>query len=96
MGQAKGLTAEEMAAAQNMTAEQRAGMIRGMVAGLAERLKNDGNDLDGWRRLVRAYMVLGETDNAKVAASSARKALSGDADKLRQFDEFAKALGIES
>ena len=90
-----GPSAEDMAAAQNLSPEQRAGMVRGMVERLAERLKNDGSDLDGWRRLVRAYMVLGEADNAKSAASAARKALSGDAAKQQQFDEFAKALGIE-
>lgn len=89
-----GPTAEDMAAAQDLSPEQRAGTVRGMVERLAERLKNDGSDLDGWRRLVRAYMVLGEADNAKSAAVAARKALSGDAAKQRQFDEFAKALGI--
>ena len=65
-------------------------MVRGMVERLAERLKNDGSDLDGWRRLVRAYMVLGEADNAKSAVAAARKALSGDPAKQRQFDEFAE------
>ena len=37
-------------------------MVRGMVARLAERLKQDGNDVEGWLRLLRAYMVLGDTD----------------------------------
>jgi cytochrome c-type biogenesis protein CcmH len=95
-GEAPGPTAEDMAAAQNLSPEQRTAMVRGMVERLAERLKNDGSDLDGWRRLVRAYMVLGEADNAKSAAAAARKALSGDPDKQRLFDEFAKAIGIES
>jgi cytochrome c-type biogenesis protein CcmH len=90
-----GPSAEDMAAAQNLSPEQRTGMVRGMVVRLAERLKNDGSDLEGWRRLVRAYMVLGEADNARSAAAAARKALSGDPVKQRQFDEFAKALGIE-
>lgn len=93
--EAPGPTAEDMAAAQNLSPEQRAAMVRGMVERLAERLKNDGTDLDGWRRLVRAYMVLGEADNAKSAVAAARKALSADPAKQRQFDEFAKALGIE-
>jgi cytochrome c-type biogenesis protein CcmH len=90
-----GPSADDMAAAQNLSPEERIGMVRGMVDRLAERLKNDGSDLDGWRRLVRAYMVLGEADNARSAAAAARKALGGDPVKQRQFDEFAKALGIE-
>lgn len=47
-------------AAQAMTPEQRAGMIRGMVDGLAARLKSNPDDLDGWLRLGRSYAVLGE------------------------------------
>ena len=35
-------------------------MVRGMVERLAERLKQDGSDVEGWLRLVRAYMVLGD------------------------------------
>ncbi len=93
--EAPGPTAEDMAAAQNLSPEQRTAMVRGMVERLAERLKSDGSDLDGWRRLVRAYMVLGEADNAKSAVAAARKALSGDPDKQRLFDEFAKAIGVE-
>lgn len=93
--EAGGPTADDMAAAQNLSPDQRAAMVRGMVERLAERLKNDGSDLDGWRRLVRAYMVLGDADNARSAAAAARKALGGDPAKQRQFDEFAKALGIE-
>ena len=93
--EAPGPSADDMAAAQNLPPEQRASLVRGMVARLAERLKTDGSDVDGWRRLVRAYMVLGEADNAKSAAAAAREALRGDPAKQRQFDEFAKSLGIE-
>jgi len=37
-------------------------MIRGMVARLADKLKQDGSDIEGWERLLRAYVVLGERD----------------------------------
>ena len=43
-------------------------MIRAMVARLADKLKQDGSDLDGWQRLLRAYVVLGERDKAVAAA----------------------------
>ena len=45
-----------------LPADQRNSMIRGMVDGLAARLKQDGHDKDGWLKLVRAYAVLGEKD----------------------------------
>jgi cytochrome c-type biogenesis protein CcmH len=69
-------------------------MIRGMVDRLAARLREDGSDVDGWIRLLRSYMVLGEADKARAAAADARNALKGDADKLRRLDEGAKSLGV--
>jgi cytochrome c-type biogenesis protein CcmH len=92
---APGPTADDMAAAQTLSPDQRMEMVRGMVGRLAERLKNDGSDLNGWQRLVQAYIVLGESENVRSTVAAARKALGGDPDKQKQFDEFAKALGIE-
>jgi len=40
--------------------------------------------------------VLGERDKALAAAADARRALSGDADKLRQLEELVKGLGLAS
>ena len=85
---------QDMAAASQMTAQQRGEMIRGMVARLADRLKTDGNDVDGWMRLMRAYVVMGERDKASAAAADARRALNGDAGKVRQIDDLAKGLGL--
>ncbi len=89
-----GPSADEMAAANTMTEAQRGEMIRGMVARLADRLKQDGSDVEGWLRLVRAYMVLGERDKANAAAADARRALAGDPSKVRRIDELAKGLGL--
>jgi cytochrome c-type biogenesis protein CcmH len=69
-------------------------MIRGMVERLAARLHQDGSDVDGWIRLVRSYLVLGDKEKAHAALSEARSALKGDADKLRRFDDGAKGLDI--
>ena len=60
-----GPTQEDMAAAQQMTPDQRQEMIRGMVDRLAERLKTDASDFEGWLRLVRAYAVMGDRDKAR-------------------------------
>jgi cytochrome c-type biogenesis protein CcmH len=90
----KGPSAEDVAAAAGMSDSQRTDMIRGMVAGLATRLAQDGSDVDGWLRLLRAYMVLGERDKAQAAAADARRALASDPDKLRRVDEMVKGLGL--
>ena len=62
---APGPTREDMEAAQQMSAEDRNEMIRSMVERLAERMKENPNDLAGWQRLARAYRVLGETRKAE-------------------------------
>jgi len=86
---------EDLAAAADLGPEQRMTMIRGMVEKLSDRLHHDGSDLEGWLRLVRSYMVLGERDKARAAAGEARHALAGDPDKVRKIDELVKGLGIE-
>ena len=50
-----------------MNEADRGAMIRGMVERLATRLKQNGDDVEGWLRLVRAYMVMGDRDKAKSA-----------------------------
>lgn len=93
---APGPTAEDVAAANDMRPDDRTAMIRGMVERLAERLKQDGSDLEGWLRLVRAYTVLGDRDRALAALTDARRAAGQDADKLRRLDELVKELRLES
>lgn len=90
-----GPSADDMAAAATLTPQQRQEMVSGMVSRLADRLKTDGSDVEGWLRLMRAYVVLGERDKAMTATADARRALAGDADKLRRVDELAKGLGID-
>ena len=65
-------------------------MIQGMVDSLASRLQENPEDVEGWRRLGRAYNVLGRTDDA---ANAYREVLSRDPN-----DAVAKAFleGIEA
>jgi cytochrome c-type biogenesis protein CcmH len=85
---------EDVAAASNLPPEQRDQMIRGMVERLATRLHQDGSDVDGWLRLLSAYMVLGDRDKAKAAVAEARGALAREPAKLRLLDEGIKGLGV--
>lgn len=66
-----GPTREQMEAAQSMSAEDRAAMIRGMVERLAERLKDNPNDLEGWVRLGRAREVMNDRPAAIEAYTKA-------------------------
>jgi cytochrome c-type biogenesis protein CcmH len=73
----KGPNAADVAAAAQMTPDERQQMIRGMVEGLAARLKDNPNDLAGWQRLANAYRVLGEEEKAKEAAAHVASLQSG-------------------
>jgi cytochrome c-type biogenesis protein CcmH len=92
---APSLSNDEMAAAKEMTETDRTAMIRGMVDRLATRLKQNGNDVEGWLRLVRAYKVLGETDKARAALTDARAALGQNAERLKQLNDALKGLGLD-
>jgi cytochrome c-type biogenesis protein CcmH len=57
-------SAAELAKAADLPPEERQAMIRSMVEGLAAKLAQNPDDLEGWKRLGRAYGVLGERDKA--------------------------------
>jgi cytochrome c-type biogenesis protein CcmH len=92
---APALSDQTVAAAQDMKADDREAMIHGMVDRLATRLKQNGDDVEGWLRLVRAYLVMGERDKATSALHDARQAVANDAERLRQLNEGLKNLGID-
>jgi cytochrome c-type biogenesis protein CcmH len=84
-----------VAAASGMSEADRTAMIHGMVDRLATRLKQDGNDVDGWLRLVRAYMVLGDQDKIRSTLADARQAVGNDAARLRTLNEGLKNMGLD-
>lgn len=90
---AAGPTTTDVAA--DMSEKERSDMVRGMVERLAERLHDNGADIEGWLRLVRAYVVLGERDKAKAAAADARRALAEHPDEIKRIDDLVKGLGLE-
>ena len=95
-GSEPGPSSEDIAAAQQMSPQQRMAMINQMVEGLAGRLKTEGKDLKGWLRLVRAYTVLGDKAAAKQALADARGNFSDDNDALAQLGQLEKTLGLGS
>jgi cytochrome c-type biogenesis protein CcmH len=78
-----------------MSDDERRDMIRGMVVRLADRLHDDGADVEGWLRLVRAYVVLGDRDKARNAAADAKRALGERPDDIKRIDDLVKGLGLE-
>jgi cytochrome c-type biogenesis protein CcmH len=87
-----GPDASQVEAAAGMNNEDRAAMIEGMVGNLAERLKQSPDDIEGWERLVRSYVVLNRPNDALEALVRARKALA--ADKIARLEAVASELGL--
>lgn len=73
----RGPSAEDVEAAGEMSEEDRGAFIRQMVSNLAERMKQEPENLDGWLQLGRAYSVLGERENALAAYRAAEGLLDG-------------------
>jgi cytochrome c-type biogenesis protein CcmH len=90
-----GPDASQAAAAAEMAPAERSRMIEGMVARLAQRMAENGSDVDGWLRLIKAYAVLGDREKALNAAANARTAVAGNTDNLRRIGELARELGLE-
>ncbi|MEM9631398.1 MAG: c-type cytochrome biogenesis protein CcmI [Pseudomonadota bacterium] len=89
-----GPSSEDIAAAQDMNADDRQAMISGMVSGLAERLGSEGGTPEEWGRLMRAYMVLGEKQKAESALANAQAAYADKPDQLSLIKDMASQLGL--
>ena len=75
-----GPTGEQAAAAGTLPEADQRAMIDAMVAKLAARLKSQPNDADGWRKLARAYTVLGKGPQAAQAWTQVLRLDPADAD----------------
>lgn len=70
--------------------------IRAMVDGLAARLEGSPRDVEGWARLMRSRIVLGERDVAVTAYRKARDVFKDDAAALGQLTAAANELGLKA
>ena len=61
----RGPSADQIEAAGEMSAQDRGAMIQNMVAGLAERLANEGGAPEEWAQLISALIVLGREEDAR-------------------------------
>jgi cytochrome c-type biogenesis protein CcmH len=86
--------AEQMQSTQALPAEQQQAMIRGMVNGLADRLKKEPRDEEGWLRLLRSRTVLGEQQAARESLALALAAFADDASATGRISAMAKELGL--
>jgi cytochrome c-type biogenesis protein CcmH len=91
-----GPAGEAAAAIASLPPAERMAAVRGMVDGLATRLAADGRDLEGWLRLLRSYVTLGERAKAVEALADARRAMSDDPAGRERLAAAARELGLEN
>ena len=83
-----------MESAANMSAEDRAQMIEGMVAQLAERLSTEGGSPEEWARLIGALAVLGRAEEAMKVYADGQEVFSDNDAALRTLRDAATGAGI--
>jgi cytochrome c-type biogenesis protein CcmH len=91
----RGPSDEDVAAAAEMTDEDRAMMIRGMVEGLQMRLYEDGGTPEDWARLIRSQAIIGEREAAAEALRRGIEDHAGDRTAQSFIREAAVVSGIE-
>jgi len=57
-----------------------------MVDNLAAQLIQDPQNAEGWMRLIRSYVVLGELDLARQAVTSSRSTFAGNEQALQMIE----------
>jgi cytochrome c-type biogenesis protein CcmH len=91
---APGPSGEDVAAAAEMSPEDRQAMIRSMVAQLNDRLATEGGTAEEWARLIGAYGVLGETDRAREIWTEAQARFADKPDDLAEVRAAAIRAGV--
>jgi cytochrome c-type biogenesis protein CcmH len=69
-------------------------MIQGMVGQLAAKLKANPRDREGWERLMRSRMVLGQPGEAAAAYRDALKAFADAPADQAALKQAAQGLAI--
>lgn len=91
-----GARGEEYASPREMPPAERDALIRSMVDGLASRLESSPRDIDGWTRLMRSRVVLGERDVAATAFRRALEVFKGDSAATGKITAAAIELGLKA
>ena len=90
----RGPSAEDIAAAESLGAEDRAAMIEGMVASLSDRLASEGGSAQEWAQLITALGVLGRTGDAKDIWTEAQDIFKETPEGLAMINQAAANAGL--
>jgi cytochrome c-type biogenesis protein CcmH len=85
---------EDVRNAEAMAPTDRAAMIRGMVDGLATRLEQSPNDVEGWIKLIRSRKILGENDAAEEALDRALDIFKSAPEEKEKIVTVGREMGL--
>lgn len=91
-----GPSAADIAASQDMTDEERAEMIDGMVMRLMDRLASQGGSAQDWARLIQALGVQGDRERAAAIWGEAKGVFAARPDDLAMIDAAAAEAGLDA
>ncbi|QPC87227.1 c-type cytochrome biogenesis protein CcmI [Mesorhizobium sp. NBSH29] len=86
--------AADIEAAKNLSEQDQAAMVAGMVENLDRKLRDQPRDPEGWRRLLQSYLVLQKPDAARDALARAVRAFGPDSVEATELKAYAAGLGI--
>lgn len=89
-------TADDVAAAQDLSTGDRSQMIAGMVESLATKLQENPDNFEGWMRIIRSYVVLDQRPKAEAALQTALKTFPADGENGKQLLALARDLSISA
>ena len=89
-----GPDAEAMAAAEDMTPEERQQMVAGMVSQLESRLASQGGTPEEWARLISSLVVIGNADHAREIWTEARTRFATQPEALEIVRQAATEAGL--
>ncbi|MBX9456215.1 MAG: c-type cytochrome biogenesis protein CcmI [Rhizobium sp.] len=87
-------TEEDVAAASELSDDDRAQMIRTMVESLDSRLKDDPDNIEGWKRLIRSYSTLQQPDKAGEALQRGLAVFPADSENGKALIALGRELGV--
>lgn len=91
-----GPSEQDIAAASNMSPQDRQAMVAGMVESLDARLKENPDNFEGWMRLVRSYAMLKNDEKARQALADGLKAFPPAGEQGKQLLALAQQLGVNA
>lgn len=89
-----GPTKEDVEEASKLSVADRQKFIRTMVGNLNKKLKENPKNFEGWKRLIRAYVVLGNHKKAKLTLSDSLIAFKEEPEKIELLKEFSVKLSL--